>query len=144
MPLLCFARSHAARPSDLWNQGLCFSSCRRCGRSMVRGEAGWQMVPRGFRIVWKPVMRPAEAGPEEMVRNLPMVIPKAPPRGPSPVPIRAVPKKRSGLRQASFADLVFLGVRLLAWYGAAGFDNWRRNITTRRLQRRAPMLMLAR
>jgi hypothetical protein len=143
MSLLCLAGKHAVRPGGVWNQGLNFSRCRRCGRDMVRVEAKWQPAPRGFRIVWKPVMRPWHADARDVVRNLPMVIPREPVEF-APTVASPAPKGHPAGRRFELAELLFLGVRLLAWYGAAGFGKWRRNLATLRLRRQAPMLMLAR
>jgi hypothetical protein len=142
MSLLCFAGKHAARPSEIWNQGLYFSSCRRCGCDMVRADKVWEPVPHGFRIVWRPVERP-RPGRREVIQNLPMVIPQGPIE---PSPATAAVPVRSGAARRPFGlvQLLFLGVELLALYGADGFRKWRKNATVRRLQRHAAVLLLAR
>jgi hypothetical protein len=141
MSLLCFAGKHAARPSEIWNQGLYFSSCRRCGCDMVRADKVWEPVPNGFRIVWRRAERPDQAGPKDAIRNLPMVIPQGPA---IPSPGRVTVRSRSARRPLGLVHLVFLGFELLALYGADGFTKWRKNATARRMQRHAPMLLLPR
>lgn len=140
MSLLCFVGRHAARPSKIWNQGLCFSSCRRCGCDMVRADKVWEPVRHGFRIVWRRVERPEQAERKGVIRNLPMVIPQGPVELPSaPIPMRSrFPRRPLGLVQ-----LVFLGVELLALFGAEGFTTWRRNVAAKRPRRRVPVLRLA-
>lgn len=142
MYLLCFAGKHAARTGEIWNQGLYFSSCRRCGCDMVRADKVWEPVPHGFRIVWRLVEGPEPAGPKEVIPNLPMVIPQGPvelPPATAPVPVRSHASRRT----FSLVQLVFLGVELVALYGADGFRKWRRNLAARRLQRHATVLLLA-
>lgn len=143
MSLLCFGGKHAARAGEIWNQGLYFSSCRRCGCDMIRADKEWEAVPHGFRIVWRPVRRSGLAGPKQATRNLPIVIPQRllegpPPAAPAPV--------RSGAarRPPGLVQLVSLGVELMALYGAAGFRKWRRNLAARLRRRHAAVLLLAR
>lgn len=143
MSLLCFAGKHAARTGETWNQGLYFSSCRRCGCDMVRADKVWEPVPLGFRIVWRLVQRPGPAGRKEVVPNLPMVIPLRPvepPPATAPVPVRS----HAARRPFGLVHLVFLGVELLALYGGDGFRKWRKTLAARRLQRHAAVLLLAR
>ena len=142
MSLLCLAGKHAARTGEIWNQGLYFSSCRRCGCDMVRADKVWETVPRGFRIVWRPMERSERTGPARLIRNLPMVIPQGPvetPRARTPVPVQS----RAAPRKFGLVQLVFVGVELLALYGADGFRKWRKNVAARRLQRNAVVLLLA-
>jgi hypothetical protein len=56
LALLCTFLGHAADPaSRRWNGSLCFGKCARCGSDLVRGaDSAWQ-VPRGYRIVWRPM-----------------------------------------------------------------------------------------
>jgi hypothetical protein len=143
MSLLCFAGKHAAHTGETWNQGLYFSSCRRCGCDMVRADRIWKPVPHGFKIVWRPVERPEQAGRKQVIRNLPMVIPQGavePLPATAPVPVRS----HAARRPFGLVQLVFLGVELLAIYGADGIRKWRRNVAARRLQRHATVLLLAR
>jgi hypothetical protein len=58
-PLLCRLGLHRAERGARWNQGLFFSRCERCGRSLVRSEHGRWRVPHGYRVVWRP-LRPGE------------------------------------------------------------------------------------
>lgn len=143
MSLLCFAGKHAARTGEIWNQGLYFSSCRRCGCDMVRADEVWAPVPHGFRIVWRLMERPEQAERKEVIRNLPMVIPQRPVE-PPPATARGLVRSRAARLPLGLMHLVFLGVELLALYGADGFRKWRRNLAARRLQRHATVLLLAR
>lgn len=143
MSLLCFAGKHAARTGEIWNQGLYFSSCRRCGCDMVRADRTWEPVPHGFKIVWRPVERPEQVEREQVIRNLPMVIPQGP-LDPSPAAAQVPARSRSAHRPFGLVHLVFLGVELLALYGGDGFRKWRKNLAARRLQRHATVLLLAR
>src|SRR3712207_1807022 len=71
MTLLCRLWRHAATPSEIWNAGLFFSRCRRCGHDMVRRpEQAWKPVPRGQHVVWR---RATE-------RNVAVILPKSPGR----------------------------------------------------------------
>jgi hypothetical protein len=141
MSLLCFAAKHAARTGEIWNQGLYFSSCRRCGCDMVRADRVWERVPHGFRIVWRPAEGPEQVERKNVIRNLPMVIPQGPGERPSaPTPMRS----RSRRRPLGLVHLAFLGVELLALYRADSLRKWRKNLTARRQQRHATVLLLAR
>jgi hypothetical protein len=141
MSLLCFVGKHTGCPSEIWNQGLYFSSCRRCGCDMVRADTVWEPVPHGFRIVWRPAKGPEQAGPTDAIRNLPMVILQGPV---IPPPARVTVRNGTARRPLGLMHLVFLGFELLALYGADGFTKWRRSVTSRHLQRHAPVLLLAR
>jgi hypothetical protein len=143
MSFLCFAGKHAARTGEIWNQGLFFSSCRRCGCDMVRADKVWEPVPRGFRIVWRLVERPEQAGRKEVIRNLPMVIPQGPVE-PPPAAAQGSVQGHAARRPFGLVHLVFLGFELLALYGGDGFRKWRKNVAARRLQRHATVLLLAR
>jgi hypothetical protein len=142
MSLLCFGGKHAARTGETWNQGLYFSSCRRCGCDMIRADKTWEPVPLGFRIVWRPA-RPEPAARKDMIRNLPMVIPQGPAE-PPPATVPAPVPSRAARRSFSLVQLVFVGVELLALYGADGFGKWRKRVAARRLQRHAAVLLMAR
>jgi hypothetical protein len=142
MSLLCLAGKHVARTGETWNQGLYFSRCRRCGCDMVRADKVWETVPPGFRIVWRPVERPEQAGPTQVSRNLPIVILQGPrQRPPESAPLlvlRHHPRRPFGLLQ-----LLFVGAELLVVYGADNFRKWRKNLAARRLQRPAVLLLPA-
>lgn len=142
MSLFCLAGKHAARTGETWNQGLCFSSCRRCGCGMVRADKAWEPVPHGFRIVWRPAERPEPPGRKEVIRNLLMVIPQGPVESPTGTAQLSV-RSQAGRRSFSLVQLVFLGVELIALYGADGFRKWCRNLAARRLKRHATVLLPA-
>ena len=73
MTLSCLLGRHAALPSEVRNLGLRVSQCRCCGRDMIHVRGRWTTVPRGFRIVWRPLGEVlAEAVPLKLVRNLPV------------------------------------------------------------------------
>ena len=54
MGVLCSLGRHEALPSDVWNDGFYFSSCRHCDRALVRRRGRWRTVPKGYQVVWKP------------------------------------------------------------------------------------------
>ena len=57
MALLCTLLTHAITPHASRNQGFDFSTCRRCGRDMIRSAESraskWKAVPTGFRVIWR-------------------------------------------------------------------------------------------
>lgn len=72
MSLLCFIQGHAPSDEQVWNRGYSFSRCRRCRCDMIRSDGGWDMVPRGHRVVWKSGAH-EHSRPAGYVRNLPML-----------------------------------------------------------------------
>jgi len=73
MNVSCLLGRHSALPSDVRNLGLRVSQCRCCGRDMIHARGRWTTVPRGFRIVWRPLEEVlAQAVPLRLVRNLPV------------------------------------------------------------------------
>ena len=54
MKIFCRLGSHEAIEATFWNNGNYFTTCRRCGQALVRGEGPWRAVPRGYKVVWKP------------------------------------------------------------------------------------------
>lgn len=72
MSLSCFIQGHFASEEQVWNRGYSFAKCRRCGCDMIRSDGGWDIVPRGHRVVWK--SGPGEhSRPAGYARNLPML-----------------------------------------------------------------------
>ena len=57
MALLCTLLPHIVTPHVSRNQGFDFSTCRRCGRDMIRSAepraSKWKPVPAGFRVIWR-------------------------------------------------------------------------------------------
>ena len=53
MSLLCALGGHEAAAGEVYNGGYYFGRCRRCQRDMIRSGAAWQMVPIGYRVVWR-------------------------------------------------------------------------------------------
>jgi len=54
--MLCGLGFHSAGKKAVWNAGVGFSTCAHCGREIVRRPGRrWEPVPRGYRVVWKPV-----------------------------------------------------------------------------------------
>jgi len=134
MKLLCLAGRHRIAPVIVVNAGIGFGSCQSCRREMVRARARWRPVPKGFRIVWKPVERTAPVMPREIpLLMAPEVEAVEPP---------AKRKPRRVRRGVTFSELVPAGLRLLAWSGAAGLRHWRANLATRRVEQK-PMLFLS-
>lgn len=56
MRLMCRLRGHWADPIPArWNGNRCFTTCMACGCDLVRTpDTEWQ-VPRGYRVVWRPM-----------------------------------------------------------------------------------------
>lgn len=54
--MLCELGLHRVdRDAAVWNVGIGFSRCVRCGREMVRRSGrSWGVVPRGYAVVWRP------------------------------------------------------------------------------------------
>ena len=54
MGLLCSLRGHKAdAQSAVWNGGICFGKCTRCGADLVRTIKDRWQVPRGYKVVWR-------------------------------------------------------------------------------------------
>lgn len=67
--LLCDLGLHRLDPAIIWNGGVGFSRCLRCGRALVRRPgARWGAVPRGYAVVW----RPAAGGRDARARPAPI------------------------------------------------------------------------
>lgn len=114
MSLLCLCGQHAARPSNISNQGYYFSRCTRCRRDLIGSAVKWKPVPRGKRVVWRPVRR--RVSRPKPVYNVPMVIPQ-------PVAMPRRPRPRF-----SFAKLVAADLCLFAWSGANGIRQWQNSL----------------
>jgi hypothetical protein len=137
MSLLCRIAKHSAYPSKVRNQGFHFSSCRRCGRDMVRSGELWTPVPKGFRVVWKLVETPRaeRSAPAETVRvNLPVLY-----REPQLQAEAALAEEYRIRQQFGFGEIVSAGVKLLVWYGADRLQQWRRDLAARRFEQQKVM-----
>ena len=67
MGLLCSLGGHKADAQiAVWNGGICFGKCTRCGTDLVRTIKDRWQVPRGYRVVWraKPEQEPQSAALE--------------------------------------------------------------------------------
>lgn len=53
MVVLCLFGFHSPGATIHANRGLAFSTCRGCGRDLVRTGRSWRQIPRGFRLVWR-------------------------------------------------------------------------------------------
>lgn len=70
--LLCDLGLHRLDPAIVWNGGVGFSRCLRCGRVLVRRPgARWGTVPRGYAVVWRPAARKGGA-PSPAPRSSPI------------------------------------------------------------------------
>lgn len=103
MSLTCLLGGHRAFPSSVRNQGFYFSQCRCCGRDMIRSSRGWQIVPKGFRVVWRRA---------STIRNLPVAV---------------APGAPAGLvrRLAAALDLAGIAFRTLYSLAARRLSAWR-------------------
>jgi hypothetical protein len=118
MKLACLLGRHEARASALRNQGLYFSACLHCERDMVRSLGHWQLVPKGFRVVWR---GPGVRGP--IAANLPV------PMSPASVK-RSATETRS--RLAALVTMAGAALRALGWGLRDRLDEWRRHAQPRR------------
>jgi hypothetical protein len=116
MSLLCLCGRHAARPSNISNQGYYFSRCTRCRRDLIGSAVKWKPVPRGKRVVWRRVQPRGGAARPKPVYNVPMVIPQP------------VAKPRRMRPRFSFAKVVAADLCLFAWSGANGIRQWQSNL----------------
>lgn len=52
---LCRVIGHVPAPgSRIWNDGWNFATCRRCQSMIITKNNNWRIVPRGYRIAWRP------------------------------------------------------------------------------------------
>lgn len=64
--MLCGLGFHRPGLRPVWNAGIGFSKCTRCGREMIqRSGRSWTLVPRGQAVVWR------HAAPEPTLRDEP-------------------------------------------------------------------------
>lgn len=77
MNITCIWQGHIARDHGVWNQGYCFSQCRRCSIDLIRTSDDWHRVPRGYRVAWHRAHH-AHAIPSEFKRNLPLLVNRRP------------------------------------------------------------------
>ncbi|MGZ8348389.1 MAG: hypothetical protein ACXWU2_00035 [Allosphingosinicella sp.] len=106
MSLTCLVGYHSPRSTIVSNQGLHFSTCRRCRRELVHSGRSWRRVPKGLRVVWK-----ARAG--------------APASAPPPCRelIPQLRERRELPRLEGLVDMIGAALRVLLW---AGRDRWQR------------------
>jgi hypothetical protein len=132
MPVSCIAGQHAVAPGEVRNQGFGFSNCLRCGCDMVRSTHDWQVVPRGFRVVWRHgPPRQTEISAAQLLFDLPaagrsLTVPAG--------------KKRVGPMGNLF--LVLAGLRCLGWAAAGRLRSWRQALRAPRTSG-LPMMQLA-
>jgi cell division protein FtsZ len=136
MSLLCRIAKHTPYPSKVRNQRFHFSSCRRCGRDMVRSGEQWTPVPKGFRVVWKLVetSRTETLAAAEIRTNLPVLY-----AVPQPQAEAALAAEYRVRQQFSFGEIASAGVKLLGWYGADRLQQWRRDHAARRFEQQSVM-----
>ena len=132
MPVRCIVGQHAAAPGEVHNQGFGFSKCRRCGRDMVRSMHEWQIVPRGFRVVWRH-KRPhqAETSAAQLFFDLPSIGRAV-----------AVPAGKRRVRPMGNLFLVLAALRCLGWAAAGRLRIWRQALFAPR-PARLPTMQLA-
>ena len=115
MPVRCIVGQHAAAPGEVRNQGFGFSTCRRCGRDMVRSTQEWRIVPRGFRVVWRRRRpRQAEISAAQLLFDLPSIGRAV-----------AVPARKRRVRPMGNLFLVLAALRCLGWAAAGRLRIWR-------------------
>lgn len=53
MALLCRLGRHQPPGQAVWNDGLFFGDCDRCGAALIRRpHQGWTQVPPGYAVIW--------------------------------------------------------------------------------------------
>jgi hypothetical protein len=134
MHILCRTGYHAARPGALCNEGVYFSTCRRCDRDMICSGGRWKCVGRGFRVVWRPVVRSTTPG-------LPVIYPLAfaSEIGRGERALRAKPARH----RMVVAGIAVSALNLLLGYCIERLKRWQEIESAQRLARRR-VLRLAR
>ena len=63
MSVFCFALGHRVSTETVWNGGIHFARCSRCGADLCESSPGhWIGAPRGYRIVRRPPAPPQTDG----------------------------------------------------------------------------------
>ncbi len=62
MNALCALRVHRPVIPGIWNRGIQFSRCGRCGHDLVATNGSWERVPPRYRVVWKSGLEHSLAG----------------------------------------------------------------------------------
>ncbi len=62
MNALCALRAHRPSTPGIWNRGIQFSRCARCGHDLVATNGSWERVPPRYRVVWKSGVEHSPAG----------------------------------------------------------------------------------
>ncbi|SNS49185.1 hypothetical protein SAMN06295912_107152 [Sphingomonas laterariae] len=53
MSLLCRLGHHRSEAPGVWNDGLYFGRCGRCGEQLIRRpDQAWTRVPQDYVVVW--------------------------------------------------------------------------------------------
>lgn len=53
MSLLCKLGNHRTDETGIWNDGLFFATCARCGAPLIRRpDERWTRVPPDYAVVW--------------------------------------------------------------------------------------------
>lgn len=106
MTLACLMGRHARVTSEVRNQGLAFSRCRKCRRDLVHSGRGWRSVPRGFRVVWRrPAVRRRPLDAAQLLLDLPS----------TQRALVRLPAPRRFDRSRAFTQVVATLVHLLRW-----------------------------
>ena len=92
MGIFCRLGRHQAAPQVRANGGASFSRCRFCGCDLILAAAGWQQVPRGYRVVWRREPPARTADPAQLDLALPD--PAWPPAGTGRIARPAMPPPR--------------------------------------------------
>jgi hypothetical protein len=116
MSLNCFVGIHSPLPAAAANQGVQFSSCRRCGRDMVRIGKSWRRVPKGFRVVWK---SRAEAAAPRAGRVRAQNFDRVPPHRRRAIAFPAL---------GGLVDLIRAALRVLSWSCRDGLRRFGRSM----------------
>jgi len=132
MGMMCGMLGHKAEGLGVWNEGYFFGRCKRCDRDLIRTDASWSPVPRGYQVSWKSGFH-RHALASDFKRNLPLM-PDEPRRwrlalhrvavdvlclpGPKAVPLtdREAPREREAT--AGLPHMLLLA--MLAGLGLAG------------------------
>lgn len=50
---MCMLGRHRTPEGAVYNQGLFFGACARCGEDLIRSGDRWTKLPKGLRVAWR-------------------------------------------------------------------------------------------
>jgi hypothetical protein len=82
MHLLCALGWHRPESITIRNEGRHFGRCRRCKADLIEVGLGWNLAPRGYRVVWKKPVGDIPPAADAVRDPMPEIVVDAP--SPSP------------------------------------------------------------